>query len=163
MTKLYELSNAYKMLQDTDELTEEELETALGNIKEVFRDKALNIGKLVLSLKSDEDAISSEIKRLSDRKQAVSNRTERIKSYLAQEMEVTNEDKIKDEVITISLVNNPPSVQVVNEEAIPANYWRTIPETKEIDKRSILDEYKESGGIVHGVNIITDKKHILIR
>lgn len=163
MTHLYELSMAYKMLQDTEELTEEELATALANVNELFNEKACNIGKLALSLQADAKAIDTELERLSQRKQAMTNKVNWLKGYLAQEMEVTNTEKIKDELFTISLVSNPPSVQVDNEELIPADYWRIIPETKAVDKQTILANYKETQTVVPGVSIITDKKHILIK
>ena len=57
MTQLYKLGDAYKAIQETDELTDEEITTALANIKEVFVEKAGNIGKLMLSWKSDIKAL----------------------------------------------------------------------------------------------------------
>ena len=78
-THLYELTNAYRMIQDSDELTEEELAQCLNNIKEIFNEKAINIGKLVLSLQADSESVDTEIKRLSARKQAFDNRIKGIK------------------------------------------------------------------------------------
>ena len=164
MTHLYELSNAYKMLMDTDELTEEELIECVNNVKELFNDKARNIARLVLSLKADSEAIDTEVKRLSARKQAIENRMTWLKNYLTQEMEATETTQIKDEIVSVSLRNSPPSVMVEDEELIPADYWRTIPETKVVDKQTILGLYKEDNSlIVPGVTIQTDRKHVVIR
>ena len=163
MAHLYELTDAYKQLLETEELTEEELIVCLNNITDLFQEKAGNIGKLVLSLQADTVIIESEIKRLSERKQAVENRSKSLKSYLTQEMEATNMDKIKNELLTISLQKNPPSVFVFSEDIVPSQYWRIIPERKEIDKQTILSVYKEHGNAIPGVEIITDKKHVVIR
>ena len=164
MTHLYELSNAYKMLMDTDELTEEELIECVNNVKELFNDKARNIARLVLSLKADSEAIATEVIRLSARKQAIENRMTWLKNYLTQEMEATETTQIKDEIVSVSLRNSPPSVMVEDEELIPADYWRTIPETKVVDKQTILGLYKEDNSlIVPGVTIQTDRKHVVIR
>lgn len=166
MTHLYELSDAYRALQETEELTEEELITCLNNVQELFNEKAINIGKLVLSLQADAEGIDTELKRLSERKQAIENRVKGLKFYLAQEMEVTSIDKVKNEILTISLRNSPPSVEVIDEKLIPDDYWREIPSRFEIDKQAILSVYKESSeGVpeIPGVKIITSKKHVVIR
>ena len=163
MTHLYELSQAYKQLQDTEELTDDELMVCLNNIKEIFTQKSLNIGRLILSMQGDFEAIDTELERLNQRKQAVVNRVNHLKNYLAQEMQAVDIPKIKDEVLTISLVNNPPSVQIDNEAIIPTIYWRVIPETKTVDKKGILETYKENHTPISGITIITDKKHIMIR
>jgi len=163
MTHLYELSNAYKMLQETDELTQEELNEALNNIGELFSEKASNIGKLTLSLQSDAEAIDSELKRLGQRKQALDNRVKGLKFYLAQEMEATNIDKVKNEVLTISLRSNPPSVNVVDSDSIPTNFRVIIPESWQPDKKAIIEYFKETGLLVGGTEVISDKKHVVIK
>ena len=163
MTKLYQLSNAYQAIQDTDELTDDEITTSLANIKELFVDKVGNIGKLMLSWQSDVKAIDTEIERLSQHKQAISNRITKLKDYLAQEMELTNIDKIKNEIISVTLQKNPPSVQIDDETQIPNDCWRIIPEQRVVDKQIILSIFKEKGVIPNGVTIVTDKKHIVIR
>lgn len=161
--KLYEITDTYKRLLDTEELTEEELAECLANVQDLFNDKALNIGKLILSLQAEAEGIDTEIERLARRREAILNRVKSLKSYLTMEMTATRIDKVKDEILTISLVNNPPSVTVFNENVIPENYWRIIPEQREVDKKAILEAYKSSGIPVDGTEIITDKKHVVIR
>lgn len=163
MTQLYKLGDAYKAIQETDELTDDEITTALANIKEVFVEKAGNIGKLMLSWKSDIKAYELEIERLNQHKQAISNRVEKLKLYLTMEMESAKIDKVKNEVLSITLQNNPPSVQIDDESQISNAFWTVIPETKVVDKKGILSVFKEKGVIPSGVTIITDKKHIVIR
>ncbi len=162
MVKLYELSETYQKLLDTDELTEEELQTCLNNIQGLFDEKATNIGKLILSLQADGNSIGGEVKRLGERGLAILNRIKGLKFYLAQEMEATKTDKVKDELLTITLQKSPPSVQLDNEELIHKDYWKVIPETRQLDKQAILNIYK-SGQEVLGVTIISDKKHVVIR
>ena len=163
MSHLYELSTAYKQLLDTQELNDEECAEAIGNIEELFKDKAINIGKLVLSLEADAEVVNQEITRLSARKTALLNRSKRLKAYLAENMEVTDTPKITHELFNISLVSNPPSVNVFDEKEIPEEYWRIIPETREVDKKAILAVYKDKGEVVSGTEIISDKRHIVIK
>ena len=160
---LYELTDAYRKIAEAEDIPEEELTQMLGELRDLIKDKALNIGRVILSMKATSEAVDTEIKRLTLRKQAMENKAKSLKSYLEQEMQATNTDKVKDETLTISLVSNPPSVQVSDETLIPPTYWRIIPETKEVDKKLILSNFKDTGEIVRGTEIITDKKHILIR
>jgi vacuolar-type H+-ATPase subunit I/STV1 len=160
MAKLYELSNAYQLLQDTDELTEEEITTALDNVKEMFDVKASNLAKVILSIQSDMKAYDDEIARLTERKRIAQNKIKHLKDYLLFNMEATNTDKIKVDTVNISLRTSPPSVDVVNEEEIPENYWRVV---KSVDKKAILEVYKDKGIIPPGINIITDKKYVSIK
>lgn len=162
-THLYELADTYKMIQDAEELTPEEITEALNTIGGLFNDKAINVAKLCLSLKADSEKVDSELKRLAQKKQAINNRVDGLKFYLQAQMEVAGMEKVKDAIVSVSLQKNQPSVQVDIEEQIPDVYWRVIPETKEVDKKAILTAYKESETIVPGVTIVTDKKHIVIR
>lgn len=163
MTQLYRLGDAYRAIQETDELTDDEVTTALANIKEAFAEKAGNIGKLMLSWKSDIKAYEEEIERLNQHKQAIANRVDKIKTYLAMEMASADITKVKNEVLSITLQNNPPSVQIDDEAQIPSEFWTIIPEQRVVDKKGILGAFKEQNIIPSGVTIITDKKHIVIR
>ena len=163
MATLYELSDAYTAIQNTDELNGEDLTKALESINELFQDKAGNIGKLILSLQSDAEGYEKEIARLSLRKMAIDNRVKSLKAYLAQEMTVCQVDKVKNPVLTISLRNSPPSVNILDEGKLPPSWWRVIPEQRVPDKIAILNIYKDTGEVVPGTEIITDKKFVVIR
>jgi len=163
MAYLYELADAYQALLSTDELTEEELATCLNNITGLFNEKAVNIGKVILDLQADTVVIAAEEKRLSERRQARNNRIQNLKSYLAQEMDAVGIDKVKDELFNISLVKNQPSVNILDSESISKQFRRIIPETWEVDKKKILEYFKTFNEAVSGTEIITDKKHVVIK
>jgi hypothetical protein len=164
--KLYELAdnyNALKSLLDEDGATEEAVKGQLQIIEENFNAKAENIGKVILSLDSDTVALAEEIKRLSARKQATERKADWLKSYLLTEMLNTKTDKIKGQLLTVSVRNNPPSVNIVNPDLIPEAYRRIIPETWQPDKTAILLAVKNMGEIVPGCEIITDKKSLSVK
>jgi len=163
MTKLYELTQAYQSLLDTEELTEEELNTALDSVVDLISNKALNIARLVLTLQSESTAIDSEIKRLNSRKVTRENKVKNLRSYLLLNMEATNITKAKDNFVSVTLQSSSPSVAILDVLQIPDSYWRIIPEQREVDKRSILTTYKEQGKTVPGTEIITTRKHIVIK
>jgi len=163
MTKLYELTQAYQALLDTEELTEEELNRALDSITDLVSNKALNIARLVITLQEEANAIDNEIKRLNSRKITRENKIKSLKSYLQLNMEATNITKAKDNFVSVTLQSNPPSVAIIDVLQIPEPYWRVIPEQREVDKQYILSAYKEQGELVPGTEIITNRKHIVIR
>jgi hypothetical protein len=53
----------------------------------------------------------------------------------------------------IAVRQNPPAVQVVDADAIPADFIRTVTTTS-IDKRAIIAVLKDTGEVVPGVEIV---------
>ena len=158
--KLYELADQYKALQNANE---EGFEVALDQLKDAIEDKAENIGKLWLSLQSNVEAIKSEEKRLADRREALENKAERLRDYLKRELELAGIDKVKRDTVTVSLRSNPPSVNILSEDAIPKEFWRIIPARGEWAKKDIISHWKITGNPVPGVEIVTNKKSVVIR
>ena len=150
MTHLYELSDQIKFLQEDTELGEEEFQKALGEIQGQFQDKVENIGKLFLSFQADVTAIKSEEERLQSRRQSIEHKADWLKGYLLQEMTAVGIEKVRRDVLTVSLRTNPPSVNVLDQEAIPIEFRRIIPETWQPNKPSILSHFKSTGEIVAG-------------
>lgn len=166
MTHLYELSTQYRFLTEaleSEEFQEDQVKAKLSEITTQIQDKALNIGKMVLSYESDILALDAELSRLSKRRASAINRAEWLKSYLLTEMVVAGIDKVKGDVLNVAVQNNPPSVQIVNQDEIPSEYRREIPATWQPDKNKILTQFKTYGEIVSGVEIIRDKKRIVIK
>ena len=163
MVKLYELTQAYQMLLDNDELSQDELATALNKIADIISAKALNIARLVITLKEECAAIDNEIKRLSNRKKTRDNKIENLKTYLLSNMEAAGITKAKDNFINVLLQPNPPSVIISDTTQVPNSYWRIIPEQREVDKQAVLEIFKRQGTRIPGTDIISDKKHVVIR
>ena len=164
--KLYELSERYRVIGnmlETEYETKESIKASLDNIQEDFEDKVESIGKFVLELKGTAEAIKDEEERLSKRRQTIVNNSEWLKNYLLTEMLAIRILKVKRDVITVSVVDNPPSVEVSDASLIPENFQRIIPETREADKKLIIKRFLETGEIIEGTQIITGKKHLVIR
>ena len=166
MSKLYELTDRYKAIEgmlDSDIATKEEIQESLNNIKEQIADKVENIAKIVLQQKASIEAIKAEEDRLAKRKEATQNNMEWLKSYLLIEMVTSNTLKVKRDLLTVTVADNPPSVEVVNLDLIPAEYRRVIPETWQPDKKAMIEHFKGTGEVTPGTDMVLDKKHIVIR
>ena len=166
MTRLYELTERYRaignMLED-ECITRDEIKISLQAIEDEFGDKVSTLGKFVLELKSTTEAIKTEEDRLLKRRQAISSNIEWLKNYILVEMLATGILKIKRDVVTVSVQDNPPSVELIDLEQVPEEYVKIIPEVKVLAKTTIAEHFKQTGEIVPGVDMILDKKHVVVR
>jgi predicted nuclease with TOPRIM domain len=149
--KLYELTAAYsnvmEMAEEMDAIT---LQDTLESITEEIEDKAENIAKLIKNLNADVDALKAEEKRLADRRRGLEGKVSNLKEYLQNQLEVAGLDKVKRPTLTVSIQNNPPSLEVADENLIPSDY--RIPQPDKIDKKSLLTLLKD-GMEIEGVSI----------
>lgn len=153
--RLYELVNDYKrVLELADELDQATLLDTLDAIQESIEDKAENTAKLIRSWEVEANAIREEEKRLAERRKAVENRIQSLKMYLQIQMEIAGIDKVKRPTLTVSIRNNPPSVNVIDETAIPPNYM--IQQPPKISKADIAKALK-NGEFVPGAELVQTK------
>lgn len=166
MARLHELTDRYIAIEglfDSDIATREEIKASLDNIKEQIGDKVESIAKIVLSFKNSIEVIAIEEERLAKRKQAMVNNMEWLKNYLLAEMVSTNTLKVKRDLLTVAVADNPPSIEIIDLDMIPATYRRMIPETWQPDKKTMIEHFKDTGEIISGTIVVTNKKHITIR
>lgn len=164
MAKLYEIAERYKnlaILLEDETIDNEMIMPALEAIEGEISDKAVGIVGFIKSMDYDIDAIKAEEKRLADRRKAIENRKEGIKQYIKSQMEFAGLDKIKSPTFTIALQNNPPALEISDENAIPAEFTVIIPERKEPNKQAIKDALK-AGSEVPGCRL-TNGKSLRIR
>jgi len=148
--KLYELTDAYRRLS---EIEDEDFAPALTQIQGAIEEKAAGMMALVRELDTEADALKLEAKRLAERGAARTNRAQRIKDYLRQEMEAAGLLKIKTPYFTANVVKSPPACKMLDQEAIPSEYLESVTTWKVLAKK-IIEAWKETGEAVPGVEII---------
>lgn len=149
--KLYELTENYaKLLEMAEEMDTDAIVDTLEALQEAIEDKAENIAKLIRNLEADVKAIRDEEKRLAERRQAIESKVERLKSYLQEQLEIAGIDKVKRPTITVAIQKNPPSVDIIDEALIPADFF--VPQPAKLDKKAILERLK-NGEEVPGVTL----------
>lgn len=166
MTKLYELTQQYReisKLLDYDYAEMLNVEDTLKSIEDEFDNKAISIAKIYKELKSSSEAIEQEIDRLKGKITTIDNNMNSIKKYLLTEMTDINRTEIKDNLISVKIQKVRPSVEIINLNEISGKFIKIIPEEKQPLKNAILEHFGKTGEIPSGVNIITDKKMIVIR
>ncbi len=81
---------------------------------------------------------------------------DKYKEYLLNALDVTGYHQLRDSRVRVSIKNNPASVWITDEKAIPPNveYWRVHREPN----RSQLKELLKSGKEIPGVQLITTRR-----
>lgn len=155
MTKLYELTESYMQLIDlSEQLDPETFKDTLDAIQDSLEDKVENTAKVVKSLESDVTAIKEEEKRLKERRRVLETKIDSIKNYLKEQLELAGIDKVKRPTFTVSIQNNPPKAEIVDEKSIPLQFM--IPQPAKVDKRAILEKLK-SGEHVPGAALVQER------
>lgn len=153
MSKLYEISNRYRNIQElleNPQFPNKEINKAFDGIDEEFNVKVENIAKLIRSMKVDVEGIKDEIKRLQDRKSVLENKVEALNRYTYDQMNSMEKKKIQGKLFTLSIQKNPKQVIVRDSTLIPEKYL--IPQEPKIDKKLILQDIK-IGMKVNGIDI----------
>lgn len=162
MKSLFQISNEASLLASAlieGELSEE-LENALIINQTELQEKAINYGYVIKSIESDVDIIEAEIKRLQALKTSRSNAIERMKEAVLKAMDIYGIQKVESPTLKLSIRNNAPSVEVLNEYQIPDSYKKTKVKTT-IFKTAIKKDI-ESGLEVPGA-ILTRKTSLQIK
>lgn len=169
---LYELSSELATINneiaeaggDLGEMTQDGstmLERHLDAITLAVKDKIQSISKWTLNLDGRTEAIDKEIIRLQHKKKMTDNLNKRLQDYIRQSMQRADISKIEYPTFTVAVQKNPPSVEIISEEAVP-NSYKTIKQIVTVDKRRILDDLK-AGQNVSGCNLINNKTYLRIK
>jgi phage shock protein A len=147
---LYTLSSNYQQILSLIEDGQEGLEDTLESLEDAIEDKLENIGKLIKTIDAEAAGLKAEETRLADRRKSLEANVKRLKQYAEQSMQDAGMKKIKGQLFTFSIQKNPPSVDIVDEKAIPKAYF-TLPQPV-LDKKAIMEELK-LGHEVEGVQL----------
>ena len=163
---LYELVDQYKTLMqviDDTSAAPEDFQLYLAKITDQLERKVEHIAKFCISIQANVEAIKLEEVRLTQRRQSLEKKDAWLRQYLLAEMVAVGTEQVKRDTVTVSVRTNPPSVEVLDLDAVPQEFRRLIPETWQVERKLILEHFKATGEILDGVSIVTDKKRIEIR
>lgn len=155
MATLYELTAEYKELLEMAEeqnLTQADIKDTLEGMDYEFEDKADGYAKVLRSLDGKEEAISSEIKRLTEMKKVVANNKKAIKQNLENAMIETGKTKFKTTLFSFGIQKNPASVRIKDESLIPEEY--RIKQPDKIDKKLLIKALKEGAVFTENIELV---------
>ena len=150
--KLYELAQNYaQLLEMAEEMESDALVDTLQSLEDAIEEKVENIAKLIRNLEADAKIIKEEEQRLAERRRAIEAKVDKLKMYLLEQLETAGLQKVKRPTITVAIQANPPSVDVIDETAIPIDFL--IPQPAKVDKKSILERLKK-GEAIPGAKLV---------
>lgn len=146
MSTLYELNKKWQevadMLSDPEadgKLIFDTLESIEGEIE----DKAENCGKVIVELKTLQEAADKEIKRLQERNRILNNREKRIREMIMQSMKIQGKTKLSTNLFSFSIAKNGGKQKLSIIGDVPEEYTKTIIENDTDKIRQALQEGKE--------------------
>ncbi|CDQ22620.1 siphovirus Gp157 family protein [Halobacillus karajensis] len=145
MASLYELHGNYLELQQMIEDGHEGLEDTLQSIEDAIPVKLENTARIIRNLEAENEMYKAEEKRLADRRKSNENSIKRLKEGIQMVMESSGNKKVKTPLFSFGIQNNPPSVHVTDDTAIPKDFF--IPVDPKLDKKMILKLLKEGNQV----------------
>ena len=162
---LYNITDKFIEIMDKvqdGEITEEEYNELGQELAVALQNKSIGIIGYIQNKEALIDAVDTQIKRLQELKKAESNSIDKFKQYVKENMEKLGIQKLETEIGKMSITKNPLSIEIQNEDEIPAEFKQEVVTTK-IDKTAIKNYFKETGEIVPGIKIINDKTSLRIK
>jgi len=182
-TQLYDLGPEYDSLTDlpmeAPNLSEDpqQLAQALEALREELNPKLLSLAKVVRTLEAQAGLLEEHGRSLMGRASTRRVRVDHLKRWMQLQMEGAALERLKDPFVTLWLQKSPPSIAVLNEEAVPAEYKRVtlrlplslvppgllgLVQTCDIDRTAIHELIKATGELPPGVEYLCDRRHLRI-
>jgi predicted hydrocarbon binding protein len=184
--KLYELASEYERfgdlavesVEDTAQDETQALELLLESVRDEESTKVLALAKVILSLEAEASVLEQQAGRLMGRARARHSRSDFLKNWMKLTLESIDMSRVKDAFVTVWLQSSPPSVEVLDETTVPAEFQRAVlrlpfafvpPGLRgylqhlDVDKVAILAQVKRTGEVPAGVSVRTTEKHVRLR
>lgn len=121
---LFEISSEYReALTELVDLEDEAVVDTLDALKGTLELKAGNISFFVKNLEITSDGMKKAEENIASRRRTLDKKIDRIKSYIKTNMINAGIKKIELPEFVITVKDNPPKVDVVNEDIIPEKYF----------------------------------------
>lgn len=174
--KLYELSEAYRLLQRMEDEDGLDFSKAIEEIQEEAEAKLISIAKLLRELEAEESAYKAEIDRMQKRAKSLSKKSEALKAYAFQHMTGTGITEVEGDTIKISIQKSQPVCEVTDQSAVPSNLKKVtleipgneVPEEllhfskgETVSKKAVIDLWKK--GFAVGGTEVRDGSYVRIR
>ena len=159
---LYEITSGFPALMENEEISEEDKKKIEDELVVLLQQKSQNIIGYTKNIELTINAMKEEEKRIADNRKALENKMSKFKDYVKECMEKNGITKIETGLGTLSIAKSPASVEIVNEDEIPSEFKQEVVTVK-IDKTKIKNNFKETGEIPAGVNIVTTNTNLRIK
>lgn len=118
--------------------------------------KADNVANYLTYLDDQLEIVTKRIEAMNNVKRALKERITRFEDYIQSCLELNN-GPIKGNDKVFKLVTNPPSVEIIDQDKLDIQYIEIRQEIV-VKKKEILEDFKKTGEIPDGVNIVQKKR-----
>lgn len=125
-------------------------------VAELLLKKADNVAGYLEHLDDQLDLVKSKINKLKDIESAIKARSAKFEEYIQRCIEL-NEGPINGNEKVLKLVSNPPSVEIIDQDKIDVQFLEVRQEVV-VKKKEILDQFKKTGEVPCGTNIVHKKR-----
>ncbi|MEQ1580886.1 MAG: siphovirus Gp157 family protein [Steroidobacteraceae bacterium] len=122
---LYEISERYRelqMLAESDELPPEVIRDTLEGIEGDWQEKAGTVAAYIQNIEVIAEAKKAASKAIAERARMLEKRAESLRQYLLLQFQFMGKTRAECGAFTLILKNNPQSVVIDDETALPAAY-----------------------------------------
>ena len=123
---LYKLEGAFMEALRLEVEGPEDADAMIALIDEAAVDienKCLGIGYVIKTLDYEAATLKEEEARLRDRRKVREGKIDRLKSYAFGALKLAGLDKAEAVDLKVSIAKNPPSLKILDEKAVPDEYW----------------------------------------
>ena len=160
MASLYELSAGYASLLDAYDSADTEEER--GDILEIMAEAEGNIAeraeayaKIIRMKDAEAKAFKEEAKRLTAKAAAAENVVKRLKEAVLDAMKLADVKEIPTSIGKWRVQMNPWKCEIRDIDEVPEEWHIRQPDT--VDRKALIDWFKETGELVKGVEFTQDK------
>ena len=122
--------------------------------------KAESYVKIIRNFETDIDALKSEKERLNKLQKRRELAIERMKEYIRAAMTASGLQRIETRLGKWSRRMSPWSCKVINADKVPEKYL--IPQPPVVDKKALLNDFKQTGEIADGVDF-EQREYVMFR
>lgn len=159
---LYKITGAFPVLMESEEISEEDKAKIKEELTLLLQQKSQGVIGYVRNIEAVIEAKKNNEKKLAESRKADERRLENFKKYVKECMENNGITKIETGLGNLSIAKSPISIEITNEDEIPAEFKQEI-RTMKIDKKAIADNFKSTGELINGVIIHTDNTNLRIK
>lgn len=150
-----------QLIEENDGEITVEIAEQFNLTNEQFEEKATSYGYVIKAVEDNSEIIAKEIKRLTELKKREDKKSELLRYKLSESMQQFGYDEINKNNLRL-FFRKSKSVEIENEDLIPAEYVTIIPEKRQPDKAAIKAAIDKLEIEVPGASVV-EKKNLQIK
>lgn len=159
---LYKIADEYVKVMDhlyESDFDEQTINDTLESMSGDLEQKSINVAAYIKNLDAEYVAIKSAIDELNVRMRVMKNKSDHLKGYLFDSLRRCNRDKVNSPLISISIQNNPSSVDITNLEDIPGDYIKI--ETSITADKNLIRQALKDGIAINGCRLVQTQRLVI--